>query len=272
MQEHKPIIFDGLIQAQMRNVVRDMLPPGVRSLRRNSILESINREVGYTYPCKTMVTVDHLQFEVFSWNATEYIHATQLLGEKELLRKMQKVVKGKHVWDIGAAFGIHTLNAALSGAASVSAFEPEPTIFAKLQKNIALYRDRTCMYASSLAISDQKHIETLYISDNEANAPSVHNIPQRYSRSMQIHSYAIPDLIAMGFPRPEVMKIDVESAEEKVLRGMGDVTPEHLFIELHPLYGTDMKAVGTLLNEKGYVFEWGQARGTELLCYLKKNG
>jgi FkbM family methyltransferase len=132
-------------------------------------------------------------------------------------------------FDIGANVGVYTIAAAVARDARVWAFEPESQNYALLNANIALNGLDRRVLAICTALSDQRALDRLYLSDLEAGT-SCHSFgeevgfdlaPRPAPFAQGCLSHRLDDLIREGFvPQPEYVKIDVDGFEHKVLHGM----------------------------------------------------
>jgi FkbM family methyltransferase len=170
-----------------------------------------------------LVTRDHLRF-CFD-PADHYVPPTQLLnfGEYEPLERawLHRLMKPGHcLFDIGANIGWYTLLLARQFPDSqVLAFEPLPTTFQKLQRNLAL-NDLPNVTLYNFGFSDQDREETFYFSPEISGAASgadilgrdtVQKITCRVRRLDQVRR-------ELG-RRVDFIKCDVEGAELLVLQG-----------------------------------------------------
>lgn len=134
--------------------------------------------------------------------------------ERDLREKYWDVKEGDVVVDVGASYGSYTLSACAMGA-TVVAFEPEPSIYRDLVANLHL----NGWYGT------RAHVFDFGLWDGEAKIPM-----QTYAPHWPAHTISGPydmttlDLVASMNPdllwkRLDWVKVDVEGAEEHVLRG-----------------------------------------------------
>jgi FkbM family methyltransferase len=184
-----------------------------------------------------------------------------LLGgwEREVQQLMVKHIKvGSVVYDIGANYGIHTLLMARRAGRTghVYAFEPSEEIMPQLQVNIKLnaFTNVTCL---QLAVSDSIGSATFVKGQHKGAGHLAGGGQQMESNTeSQVETITLDDAVFAASRRcklPHFVKIDVEGAESKVLRGAKRVLAEAkpiLLIELHnPEEDT---AVGQILLRHGY--------------------
>jgi FkbM family methyltransferase len=121
-------------------------------------------------------------------------------------------------WDVGANIGAITLVAARR-CARVVAFEPEPTTMAKLRNNVHV-NGLNNVRLEPIALSDQDGDVMLTLGP-ECNS-GMNSIALRRTDRPSISvktTTADAFLSAIASDAPTVMKIDVEGAEARVLRG-----------------------------------------------------
>jgi FkbM family methyltransferase len=129
------------------------------------------------------------------------------------------------VFDIGANTGVYALIAkSLRPGAKVYAFEPVPRVFERLQRNIRLNRyEVECV---EKAVSDRNGKALIY------DLPSDHIYSVTVNKNLhpagseviekEIETIALASFIeSRHIDRIDLMKIDVETHEPEVLKGMG---------------------------------------------------
>ncbi len=157
------------------------------------------------------------------------------------------------VYDIGANYGIHTLlMARLAYSGCVYAFEPIPQILSALRENVSLNRFDNVICVP-LAISDRvgscsfvagHHRGAGHLIDNsvvEENAITV--------KTITLDKFVFDE----GHDKPNLIKIDVEGAESRVLLGAAQILREARPILLVDLHTPDQDvAVGQILQKNNY--------------------
>ncbi len=167
---------------------------------------------------------------------------------------LRTVLPGDVVYDIGANVGYWTLVAArLTGPEGrVVAFEPVPWCADAVAANIAL---NELGYAEirAVAVSDTSGRDRLVVAGDADHSllASVASHPDS-REEIEIDTVAIDDLVAAGaIAPPDVLKIDTEGAELRVVEGMRATIAEHgprLICELHDTNA----AFAALMDELGY--------------------
>ena len=166
--------------------------------------------------------------------------------------------------DIGANSGYFTVLAALRVGARgrVFAFEPNPTVREQLQRHIELNAIADRVAVSDLALADEdKDDVRLFVScwpDNDgiaSLAPSAETLARgglRTDTSIPIRIRMFDTWVRSArLPRIDLMKIDVEGAEARVLSGMSatfaTLRPKRIICET-PLESDAVR----ILRDRGY--------------------
>jgi FkbM family methyltransferase len=188
--------------------------------------------------------------------------------DAQILRLAQDILPADGVFlDVGANVGLHTLAVArhLAGGGAVVAFEPHPVNHRILVHNIRQNRLRHVV-AENLGLAEAPATLTGTASEEGGNWSLASRGEHRFEvRLVRLDEY----LQANPIPRLDLMKIDVEGAEVRVLRGARrtierflplivfevcpawlakmDTSPAELFAELvghgytiHPLPGREL--------------------------------
>lgn len=157
--------------------------------------------------------------------------------EPDLTRLMLHAIRpGATVIDVGAHFGYYTLLASrLAGpAGKVIAFEPTPSTFEILRRNAAARSNVDARNAALHATPTELELRDFgwrYSAQNtlaaagrfgprppaEAFAPHVRRVP----------AYPLDDIVEAEGLRPDVVKVDAESSELEILRGMERTIKRH---------------------------------------------
>ena len=132
-----------------------------------------------------------------------------------------RIRPGMHAVDVGANLGYFALVMAdlVGPSGHVDAFEPNPAIAAKLAKSIEVngYLDRTTVHQAALGATRGEAI--LQVPPTEPKNAYMSSVPARAGDI----AYTIPTLRLDELPNAgtiDVIKIDVEGAEESVWAGM----------------------------------------------------
>lgn len=171
--------------------------------------------------------------------------------------------EGDVVYDIGANVGAYSLVAAkLFKNINVYAFEPSFVTFPKLCKNIVINHVQETVFPLQIALSDKTSVDifsyaSLATGDSSNVLGDIAVDPKGGPRCpifrQKVLSYRIDDLISsFHLPSPNHLKIDVDGAELKVLRG-GEAALRHP-------------------NFRSLVLELSEGGEKEIMCYLSQLG
>lgn len=163
--------------------------------------------------------------------------------------------------DVGTNLGWFTcLASKLIPHGRVYGFEMDDKNFALVQRNLALNHCENAQVQHA-AVSDAAGMVT-YVREDDSPS-SVLRMSQdasaNESDTVSIHSVCLDEFFADEPARPDLMKIDVEGAEMKVLHGMKGLLERDaptLFVEIHPAdlpgFGSSSAEVLSFLADHGY--------------------
>lgn len=173
------------------------------------------------------------------WRVQQQMRETEVL--KELL---EEIKAGDCFWDVGAAVGTYSCLAADAGAQPI-AFEPHPKNYDRCVENMGLNDIDASVHR--FALSDRS--ETLKLPADGAIGTGTFQLSK--SGDIEVETVRGDEV---GVSEPDVMKIDVEGHEIRVLRGMDETlnAVRTIFIECHPDYDVKIGHIRTLLSEHGF--------------------
>ena len=172
---------------------------------------------------------------------------------------------GAHVvFDIGANTGFYSLHwvSRMAPGGSIHAFEPVPSTYAWLVRNVALNELEGVIRANNFGIGDE--VKTISIFLPEFSGSGAASIKNLHPEEKSIEVEAKIDTLDHYFPttnltRLDLMKVDVEGAELFVLKGGRETLARHkplLFMELlrkwSKPFGYHPNDAIALLGELGY--------------------
>lgn len=157
--------------------------------------------------------------------------------------------------DIGANIGAYSLIVAALGAARVIAVEPQPAVLARLRANIG-FNPQFPIVVEPVALTDRTGVIRLAIdARNEGEA----SIVKAGGEGVEVACDTLAGLCARhGLSRIDALKIDVEGAEELVLRPFFATAGRSLWPRLIILERGEKAWAGDLLGDilaMGYVRE-----------------
>lgn len=167
--------------------------------------------------------------------------------EQDTVKLFGELLKpGMTFVDVGAFIGFYTLlTARLVGySGKVYAFEPNPVAFEILLRNINTNNYWGIVLAIPKAVADYQGQAQLFLRGEPAEGTLYGN---EVSDSVEVATVSLDEFFsAEGWPAVHLVKIDVEGAEIKVLKGMRETVRRNsylkLVIEFNP--GNQIKAVG----------------------------
>ena len=180
-----------------------------------------------------------------------------------------KIKEGDVVVDVGAYIGYFSLLASerVGDKGCVYAFEPVPRNFERLMRNLRINKVRN-IKAYNFGLSDKEEILHIYVPKSNPGEATLHQ--KSYSEitkgvkteKIRVEVRLIPfDHFYEDYnlDRIDVVKIDVEGAELKVLKGMENTLSQNnckLFMEINVpllnLFGTSMEDLFEFLVDLGF--------------------
>lgn len=204
----------------------------------------------------------------------EIIKRTGEFYEISLLERVEFMFgKPRLVWDIGANVGNHSVYWGSSGS-KVVAFEPNPKIYPTLLENVRtnLLEDSISIY--NFALGDHVGRVCMQIPDssNFGTSRIVENTPEAFAESVYITR--IDDFykdISSGLQTdvfiPDLMKIDAEGYELKVLKGSSRFLSLHKPVVWVEIETINRSKIDKLLNDFGYSYRFGPFGGSDNFFY-----
>jgi len=181
--------------------------------------------------------------------------------ERDVARIFTNIISScMNVAVVGAGIGYHALLASplVKPHGHVHTFEPDLRNYTYLQRNIQLNgcQNITAVHkaVSNYSGSGVFHQDKYGVEGHLIQEPSVNSIP--------IQTVSLDDYFAeLGWPKLDILMIDVEGAEEKVLIGMKKLSYKNpklkLLLELHISFikrdGGNVNTIPELLKELGFI-------------------
>jgi FkbM family methyltransferase len=222
----------------------------------------LTREAGY--PTRVNEDVFRLVYE----HGARYDRADNMVYEPHFYGPfVERVRPGMAVFDVGAHIGMFTLGAAKRiGDGRVYAFEPAPQTYDILRRHVAYNGWEDRVEAVQAVVSDTEGTMPFYVyglsmaaslgRDNVALSPEQFEQP---IQEIQVASVTLDAFCAERGVEPDLVKIDVEGAELRVLRGAERVLREVrpvILCEIHPHLmenlGDSEAELRAFLNRLGY--------------------
>ncbi len=174
-----------------------------------------------------VIDVGGLKFFSQTARSTHDTNAVLDDAEPETIAWLDSLSEGDVLWDIGANVGAFTIYAAVRRKLRVVAFEPGAASFAALTRNIEINRLDGRADAYCLALANETKLDYLHMANTGAGH-SMHAFgsPETVNgRISPVFRQAVPGFTADRFaeifdvPRPQHIKLDVDSIELDILRG-----------------------------------------------------
>lgn len=150
--------------------------------------------------------------------------------------------------DAGANFGLYTLLAAskVGSKGSIYSFEPNPTVFPLLKKNIITNGYANFVHAEPLAITNR--CGTAELSVGRFSSVGGHIASQSIGQSgdndldrFQVQTTTLDQFFQeRGWPRVDVVKMDIEGHEQYALEGMTELNSRNPQLQLFLEIGTEL--------------------------------
>ncbi|GCD20842.1 hypothetical protein CTKZ_24040 [Cellulomonas algicola] len=163
------------------------------------------------------------------------------------------------VVDVGANTGVYSLVAASVPGTTVHAFEPYAPVAAMLRENLTLNSTGRRVHVVEAAVSDVEGQLDLYVPPDvglvETSSSTDPGFKGGELRRVQVRAVTLDGWWASaGRPRVGVVKVDVEGAEERTLRGARTVLREcRPWVVLEVLGGARFGELETERAAAGYV-------------------
>lgn len=165
---------------------------------------------------------DQLSREWYYWGYKHYEQSTVSVWSHLLSNAVS-------VFDVGANIGFYTLSAAarLIGRGEVHAFEPNPKVFRWLARNAQLNGFMN-VHLVGTAVCDFDGEANFYLPRNGAwtNGSMIEGFTEQLEPSTMETSRIDTYCSKAGVRQIDLIKIDAEGAELKVLKGMGSLLQE----------------------------------------------
>lgn len=268
---------------QLISIAADALRKFLPVKARNYIYQLVSKEkIEYPLIDPILAEVAGIKAKFWIKNQSDWYRIARTSFEDEFSNALIECVKNinKAVFvDVGAAQGYYSILAAKAGS-NVIAIDPDPISLRSLESNIELNPEiKQQVKIMGVALADEDGEVILNIDTSGSYAPSIKKTTTGLSQKVTVPMTTLDAvLLDNGLPIPQVVKIDVEGAEGKVVQGMQKILalenkPTDIFIELHrkylPLFGSDEFAVEKDITTNGYHLKECWERKSVLLCHYK---
>jgi FkbM family methyltransferase len=149
--------------------------------------------------------------------------------------------------DVGANVGYFSLLASslVGQSGSVKAIEASPTLHRRLCANIERNRARNVEALNRIAAAE-RGMRGVYLGPDSHTGLTTINADHGFAEEAQVEAGTVPELVGeRAWQAARVVKIDVEAAEDEVVRGLAPALARtredvEVVVELHPGAGRDV--------------------------------
>ncbi len=195
-------------------------------------------------------------------------------------RMIEFLTDGDIVYDVGANIGVIGILLAScdKGRRSrVHCFEPEPSNFEQLGRNIVENELAGRVSAHRLALTDTPGELELFVRGGPGEGRHSTVESEGSTGSVRVAADTGDAFAASTGEAPDLIKIDVEGAEGRVLAGMSELIaahrPREIFMEIHRKGEGDRMpdgtGIGPWLAGCGYGLTWELDRGGSRHCHYR---
>lgn len=175
---------------------------------------------------------------------TEWRARTLLTKEPETIEWINTFSQTDTFWDIGSNVGVYSLYAALKGLLVLS-FEPSPSNYYLLNRNIEINKMDDKISAYCIAFNDTTGLDAFYMANTELGG-ALNNFGEAVdwqgkvftpSLKQAMVGFSIDDFVQQFSPLfPNHIKIDVDGIENRIIKGaintLADKRFRSLLVEL----------------------------------------
>lgn len=239
-------------------------------------VENLKIQTKISLISKKKKSIADVEAEFYVNNKTEYWRVYSLMNEKRILRKVLKEINKEDIFlDVGANIGIYSclIGDKIEGG-NIIAVEPEPGNFERLNENLKLNNIEA--ETLKLALGDENKTVELEI-DGRDTGGGKHRISTDKGKkeSIEVKQRKLETILREN-PEPDIMKIDVEGAELKVIRGMSmECDIRTIFCEIHTKkiedFGASRRDVEEELRARSYKLEEMDKTGDQVFIKATKN-
>lgn len=192
--------------------------------------------------------------------------------EKQLIVDLLSNLKNDNIfYDIGSNIGTHSLFAShIITSGEIHAFEPHPYNYSSLLNNIEI-NEKSNIYTHNIALFDKSgEMNFDPINKNTGEGRGFLSL----DGVLEVKTKRADEL---SLPAPDIVKIDVEGAELKVMRGMSNMLSDIkiIYIEVHPsrmieYFDSNFSELIKLAGDNNFKLELLFSRGDEKFYKLIK--
>lgn len=198
-------------------------------------------------------------------DTTKWRANTLLKKEPATISWIDTFEAGEVLYDIGANIGGYTVWAAKRRAVTPYAFEPQADNYALLVQNMRV--NGLAPNAYCVALNDKPTLSELHLSSSSEVGGSCHSFaedadpfgkPRKQGNFHGAVGLTLDQLVELGLPKPNHIKIDVDGFEGRVVRGaekvLSNCSVKSLLVEVNDEL-PEHRAMVAHLQELGYTYD-----------------
>jgi len=201
-----------------------ILPLKARRVLGQLLRNVVHKVVTLDFSRPYEVMGHHLCLDTRSESAQDVAFGTH---EHDTVQMFQKLVKpGMTVVDVGLMLGSTPYPAArLVGAnGRVYAFEPNPGVYEILTRNVKMNGYQDIVRAVPKGVSNQRRVVSLCVPSGKSGEASFYSQESTDVMHIEVETLTLNEFFAdEGWPKVNLIKIDVEGAEVEVLEDMREL-------------------------------------------------
>ena len=193
----------------------------------------------------------------------EWRAKTLLTKEPETIEWINGFNKSEVLWDIGANVGVFSLYAALRGL-QVLAFEPSPSNYYLLSKNIEINNFDSKISAYCMALNNETKLDFFYMANSDLGGALNSFGEARDWQGKVFNAQLKQSMIGFSLdnfiekfdpPFPNHIKLDVDGIEDSIIKGaknsLGDKRLKSVLVELDTERKEYTKEVVDTMSDSG---------------------
>jgi FkbM family methyltransferase len=208
----------------------------------------------------SLYVVKHHNFIIFTRGGTEDLYHALPRREPLVYDLMLSILKKDDVFvDVGANIGYYTILAAKLGA-HVIAVEPVPETAKVLMLNLKINGVKNVLVVQKAAW-DKREKLLINIPKGFYGCASVYKRYSLQTIKMMVEGFPLDDIFRDHPCNIKLIKIDVEGAEYRVIKGAGGVLLNTMYVVIAPHYevgSLSWRKILDCLTQKGFSIEWRQ--------------
>jgi len=256
----RSVLSQSTVRAAIRSLTR---PPAVPEFLRRFVHRKLAKHVRFG-PEETFVfrTPEGVSLRFLNQGAANYLYwlGQYEPGSTDVFRTLSR--RARVILDIGANDGIYSLLAAATNpGARILAFEPAPQNHDVCCCNLALNGAASAaVEAHAIALGDLTGPATFYLSGGTS---SLNKDFRSETRGVVVDVVTGDEYLGrLGIPKVDLIKMDTESTEPAVLRGLRErLAADQPDILCEVLAGRTEPQLEELLGPVGYFYYWVRSAG-----------